>query len=99
MLQGATGLTLSHLSLQGASFDGTRLTSLAPDSPTNNPTPPVTLAWVAKQTQDAAAMFISVPLYSEPQRRHVIAHLQLPVPDKSTRQDHLLAGLAACLLT
>lgn len=97
-LQGAPQLTLSNVSLQGATFDGSRLSPLTSESPISNPMPPVVLAWVPQETPHPAALHINVPLYSEADRKIVIAQLQLPVPDKTAIQQYLLAGLAASLL-
>ena len=98
VVQGAPQLILSNLSLQGAVFDGSRLRSLASDSPISNPMKPVALEWVAKQTQDLVPLLINIPLYSESERRNFIANLQLPVADTTEQQQYLLAGLAASLL-
>ena len=48
--------------------------------------------------QDLATQFISIPLYSEAERRTAIANLQLPVVDVTAKQQCLLLGLAASLL-
>ena len=98
VLQGAPQLVLSHVALQGATFDGSRLGPLTSESPISNVMPPVALAWVPRQMQDLATTLISIPLYSESERRTVIANLQLPVVDATAKQQYLLAGVAASLL-
>lgn len=60
--------------------------------------PPIAIAWVPKQMQDLATQFISIPLYSEAERRTAIANLQLPVIDATAKQKYLLIGLAASLV-
>ena len=97
-MQGVPQITLSNVLLQGAAFDGSRLRPVTPESPISNPTPPVVVAWVPKQQPDLYEMCISAPLYSESDRRNVIAHLHLPVLDSSAKEQYLLAGVAASLL-
>lgn len=98
VLQGAPHLLLSNVTLQGASFDGSRLRPVTSDSPTNNLMPPIALAWVPKQMQDLATQLVSIPLYSEAERRTAVASLQLPVADATAKQQYLLLGVAASLL-
>ena len=86
------------MTLQGASFDGSRIKPLTSESPVSNLMPPIALAWVPKQMQDLATQFITIPLYCEAERRNTIANLQLPVVDATAKQQYLLLGLAASLL-
>ena len=86
------------MTLQGASFDGNKIRPLTSESPISHLMPPIALAWVPKPMQDLATQFISIPLYSEAERRTAIANLQLPVVDVTAKQQCLLLGLAASLL-
>ncbi|KAL0028751.1 hypothetical protein WJX79_004868 [Trebouxia sp. C0005] len=98
-LQGLPYLTLSNIMLQGAAFEGSRLRPLTSESPNNNPMPAVLLAWMPNQQQDTTEPFIQIPLYNDSQRSSTIAYLQLPVADTYAKQQYVLAGLGACVLT
>ena len=98
-VQGLPYLTLSNIMLQGAAFEGSRLRPLTSESPTNNPMPAVLLAWMPKQQQGTTEPSIQIPLYNDPQRSSTIANLQLPLADTHAKQQYILAGLGACILT
>lgn len=50
--------------MQGASFDGTRISAVGADAPTSRAVPPMVLAWVPQDAQLPYAHHISVPLYA-----------------------------------
>lgn len=89
---------LSGICLQGGMFDGRQVQQLTADSPVNNPLPVACVAWVNAALLSIQQSAMHVPLYSDLQRQHILpVCLDLPVADVHTSQQHLLAGLGACI--
>lgn len=57
---------IGGLLVQGAVFDGQRLTPVSADSPTSRSIPPMGLAWVPNDSPLPYASHITTPLYATP---------------------------------
>ena len=93
-------LMLSGICLQGGAFDGRQIQQLKAESPVNNPTPMAYVAWVDAAAPREQHSVMHVPLYSDLRRLSILpVWLEMPVTSKHAKQQHLLAGLAACITT
>ena len=83
--------------LEGASFDGSRLSPAEHDSPPFAPVPPCALAWMpaAEAEADASPDKIALPLYLSGERERVVATLSLP--SGGERDKWLQAGVVLFL--
>jgi len=103
------GAQVEGLRLQGALFEGKRLTDTASDAAPYAPLPPCRLAWVVpgaagaggggsgRASPGGGAPPLHLPLYLTPERERAIAELQFPVFDTEESSKWVLAG-AACFL-
>ncbi len=72
---------VTGLMLEGATFDGQRLSASAHDAPTFSVAPTCTLAWIPKEDDRKSGSqhtSLSLPLYFSNERERVVGHLQLP---------------------
>ena len=87
--------------LQGADFDGKRLTDTASDAAPYVPLPVCKLAWVVPgqpgssgPTGSGGEPPLCVPLYLTRERERAIADVQFPVFDPEETSKWVLAGVA-----
>lgn len=93
-----SSIRAAGLLLEGASFDGARLSASAHDSPPLAPVPPCALAWVPRgeapaaeaEAAEAAGKRIRLPLYLSGERERVVAHLGLPAGGAGGERDRWL---------
>ena len=68
--------------LEGAGFDGVRLTASGHDAPPVTLAPVCTLAWIPDKSADhhygGRGEVIRLPLYYSSEREKIVAHLDLP---------------------
>lgn len=96
------GVQVSGMVLEGATFDGVALSAAPAGSPPRASVPPVTLVWVlpdvakeaAESTLDGVNV-LPVPVYLRSDRRSPVVQLAMPVRNRTTRQDFVIAGAAA----
>ena len=99
-LQETPFLMLSGICLQGGAFDGRQIQQLNAESPVNNPIPTAYVAWIDAAAPRKQQSVMRVPLYSDLQRMSLLpVSLEIPITDERAGQQHLLAGLAACINT
>jgi dynein heavy chain 2 len=100
-LRGAAGAApvalLGGLTCQGATFDGSRLSPVAPEAPAFRAVPPMSLAWLPKDAPFAYASFMEAPLYMTGERAKLLARVQLPVSGSEEADTWVLAGLSLFL--
>ncbi|GLI62890.1 cytoplasmic dynein 1b heavy chain [Volvox africanus] len=88
---------LGGMIIQGATFDGSRLSTVAADAPTFRVVPPMCLAWVPKDAPYAYSSYMEAPLYMTSERSKLLARVQLPVSGPEEQDSWVLAGLALFL--
>ena len=88
-----TSIKVSGLQIEGATFDGSRLTENSHDSPSFQAAPVCTLAWVPDQGHQSDNL--SVPLYWTRERDRLLAMLE--VPSGRVEETWLQAGLVLTL--
>ena len=86
-------IKVSGLQIEGATFDGSRLTENSHDSPSFQAAPVCTLAWVPDQGHQSDNL--SVPLYWTRERERLLAMLE--VPSGREEETWLQAGLVLTL--
>ena len=64
--------------IEGAIFDGNRLTSSNHDSPTFTLTPTATFAWVPEKGSKTGNDSIQLPMYYSDDREKIIANVEFP---------------------
>lgn len=86
--------------IQGASFDGSRLSHVTGDAPTSRSVPPMGLAWLPKSQSLPYQAYLTAPLYATGERAKVLAEVQVPLASGGQDEDaaaFTLAGLALFL--
>lgn len=90
---------VSGMAVQGATFDGHRLTAASNDAPTSSPIPGATFAWIPKDIPYPYMNFITVPLYVSADRSKLLAEVQMPIVSPDEKIQWTLSGLALFLGT
>lgn len=67
---------VSGLLMQGAAFDGVRLSLVSSDAPTSRVVAPMGLAWLPKETPLPYTAYFTAPLYATQARAPVTATLR-----------------------
>ncbi len=88
---------LGGLTVQGATFDGSRMSPVTAEAPAFRSVPPMCLAWVPKDSPMAYSSYMEAPLYMTGERTKLLARLQLPVSGQDEADTWVLAGLALFL--
>lgn len=88
---------LGGLFMQGAMFDGTRLSPLTADAPAFRAVPPMCLAWLPKDAPYVYSSYMEAPLYMTGERSKLLSRVQLPVTGTEEQDSWVLAGLALFL--
>jgi len=91
------GVAVTGLQLQGAIFDGRRLSEVPADGQTALALPPAKFAWIPKEAAAPYANALPVPLYRTAERAAVIAEIQLPLGSAAEAPQWVLSG-TACFL-
>ncbi|KAK0416096.1 hypothetical protein QR680_012296 [Steinernema hermaphroditum] len=91
-------LQLSELQIEGALFDGSRISEALPSSAPLNGLPPLIVAWSPKGSKDIydEVESVWVPLYVDKRREKAIATVQIPC-GRSQRDKWILASVAVFL--
>lgn len=97
-LRGATlAVPVAGLLIQGASFEGSRLTALDADAPVSRAVPTVTLAWVPADAAPVYPHALRAPLYLTADRARVLTEVSLPIATPEEAPQWVLAGVALLL--
>ena len=89
------GVKMTGLMVEGATFDGSSLRETAFNSPPEASVPPVCVAWLPKDSQDAysADESVWVPVYFSSERERVVVSLRVPCA-KTDANKWLIAAVA-----
>nr|BCL66104.1 cytoplasmic dynein 1b heavy chain [Volvox africanus] len=100
-LRSAAGMApvvlLGGMIMQGATFDGNRLSSVSAEAPAFRAVPPMCLVWLPKDAPYAYSSYMEAPLYMTSERTKLLARVQLPVSGPEEQDNWVLAGLAMFL--
>ncbi|KAG2426397.1 hypothetical protein HYH02_014824 [Chlamydomonas schloesseri] len=94
---GAPVALLGGLTMQGATFDGSRLSPVAAEAPAFRAVPAMCMAWLHKDSPMAYASYMEAPLYMTSDRSKLLARVQLPVSGPEEMDGWVLAGLSLFL--
>eukprot|EP00899_Mesostigma_viride_P029629 jgi/Mesvir1/9851/Mv22388-RA.1 len=79
-------VNIKGLVMQGAQFDGARLSELSSDSPSTSEVPACIVMWIQKKEQfPYEGGYLSVPLYVTFSRRRLLTEVQLPCAEDTER--------------
>ncbi|KAG2486208.1 hypothetical protein HYH03_015170 [Edaphochlamys debaryana] len=88
---------LGGLVMQGATYDGQRLSPVTAEAPAFRAIPPMSLVWLPKDAPMAYSTFMEAPLYMTGERAKLLARVQLPVSGPDEQDSWVLAGLSLFL--
>nr|ADI46856.1 DHC1bf [Volvox carteri f. nagariensis] len=88
---------LGGIILQGATFDGSRLSPVTAEAPAFRAIPPMYLLWLPKDAPYAYSSYMEAPLYMTSERTKLLARVQLPLNGPDEQDIWVLAGLALFL--
>ncbi|KXZ45909.1 DHC7 protein [Gonium pectorale] len=88
---------LGGMIMQGATFDGSRLSPVTAEAPAFRAIPPMSLAWLPKDAPMAYSTYMDAPLYMTSERTKLLARVQLPVSGQEEQDSWVLAGLSLFL--
>ncbi|KAI8824969.1 dynein heavy chain and region D6 of dynein motor-domain-containing protein [Fimicolochytrium jonesii] len=89
-------ISVDGLFLQGASFNGTRLSEAHAEDPTFVQVPLCNIAWVPKDRAEGTRGIIQTPLYTSPTREKLVCNVGLPC-ETTGAEAWILAGVALFL--
>jgi dynein heavy chain 2 len=96
-LRSPVAAPIAGMLIQGATFDGVRLSATSGDAPTDATIPPATFAWIPKTEAHPYSNFATVPLYVTSDRSKLLAEVQMPVVSAEEQVQWTLAGVALFL--
>jgi len=76
-------VAIKSLQLEGASFDGSRLHDNKSDSPLLSPSPICYLSWLPQEQTDVTSQNLSIPVYTDRSREHLVMNVDVPCPTSS----------------
>mmetsp|Transcript_9476 Transcript_9476/g.27062 ORF Transcript_9476/g.27062 Transcript_9476/m.27062 type:complete len:1740 (-) Transcript_9476:175-5394(-) len=86
--------SVSGLLIQGATFDGARISPTGSDAPTSTPIPGAVFAWIHKEEPHPYSNSAVVPLYVGMDRSKLLAEVQMPVVSAEESVQWTLNGVA-----
>nr|ADI46936.1 DHC1bm [Volvox carteri f. nagariensis] len=88
---------LGGIMLQGATFDGSRLSPVTAEAPAFRAVPPMYLVWLQKDAPYTYDSYMEAPLYMTTERTKLLARVQLPVSGPEEQDSWVMAGMALFL--
>lgn len=96
-LRSPVAAPIAGMLIQGATFDGARLSTTSSDAATDAPVPPATFAWIPKTDPHPYPNHATVPLYVTADRSKLLAEVQMPVVSVEEQVQWTLSGVALFL--
>nr|BBC28429.1 cytoplasmic dynein 1b heavy chain [Yamagishiella unicocca] len=88
---------LGGMIMQGATFDGSRLSPVTAEAPAFRAIPPMCMVWLPKDAPFAYSSYMEAPLYMTSERSKLLSRVQLPVSGPEEMDSWTLAGLSLFL--